>query len=707
LLSVGWVSVITLVLAILWLALIERARREYVTAFRAGLKSGTLQPDATIDPRDVTTLTTLVQGLGSPDPRRVLHSMQLLSESGEGRLVPPVMLHHDDPRVRLKALDVLRRAGRDDAAPLVERAVQDDDAGVRTTAMQTLAALRGEQAATVALELLDDDDPRLRTSAAVSLLAKPNGVDLDRVEGVLGELSSSDDPAVREETARALGQVPDPTASDLLIQLLYDRDLAVVRAAIAAVAHRFEHGGPNPLYATILISLMGNRRLKLEARDALVAQGSAAIPPLLHFMRSPDEQIWVRRAVPKTIALIGVQEGAEALVESLDASDHIVRSKIVEALVFMRTHGPTTSFKRREITRQVQLEARRYLRLLADLWAVSSMYEARLVGPLAVWAKDGRVPTLPQQLLAQRMSRTVGNIFGLLELIEDPDDVRAARRSLLSSDARLRGRALEYLDNALSGAVRRYVFAVIDDAPPPAKLERARELFDIRSEGPETTLERLIRIDPREDPSAIGIVLAALYNVWAEQIDALYPLVDEIAESAIDPMVRETAQWVRGRVESGPRARGVLAKGGESDMAPMAQIEMMVFLQGVDLFANCNAEEVLRLAAIAGEESYAKDQVIYRRDETADKLYCVVEGRVRLEADGERRAVIGASGRFGVFDILSGRPRLSDAVATTETRLLMIEAEDFFDLLSNNIEIVRALFASVVSLSDGANERLL
>jgi hypothetical protein len=38
---------------------------------------------------------------------------------------------------------------------------------------------------------------------------------------------------------------------------------------------------------------------------------------------------------------------------------------------------------------------------------------------------------------------------------------------------------------------------------------------------------------------------------------------------------------------------------------------------------------------------------------------------------------------------------------------LIIEAEDFFDLLSNNIEIVRALFQSVIALGDDANERLL
>ena len=142
-------------------------------------------------------------------------------------------------------------------------------------------------------------------------------------------------------------------------------------------------------------------------------------------------------------------------------------------------------------------------------------------------------------------------------------------------------------------------------------------------------------------------------------------------------------------------------------MGAMAQIEMMVFLQGVDLFAHCNADQVLRLAAIASEHTYEKGEVIFRREEPADSLYCVVEGRVRLDADEEQGVVIGPSGRFGVLDILSRQTRTGDAVAGSDTRVLVVEAEDFFDLLSNNIEIVRALFRTVIALGNDTNERLL
>jgi AAA family ATP:ADP antiporter len=706
-LSAAYVSVLTLVLAVGWMAITLRTRREYVTAFREGLKSGSIQPDSTIDIKDVTTVTTLMQSLGSSDPRTVLHSLELLSASGEGRLVPPLLLHHHSAEVRRKTLDILAETDRKDAVHMVERALGDEDAEVRTGAMRTLTQLRRERAAELMLQHLDESDPRLRASAVVSLLGNGEGEGVDRAEQVFAEMVADDDAGVRAEMAGALGQIGDPVASDVLVQLLYDRDLKVVQAAIGAVRQRFKRSGPNPLYATIVISLMGNRRLKHEAREALVAQGEAAMDPLLLFMRSPDEQIWVRRAVPKTIALIESQAAVDALIDSLDSPDAMLRTKIIEALGYLRTRHLELKFNRRKITRKLSEEASHYLRILADLWAVSSLHEARLDGPLAVWMVDGRVPTLPQQLLAQRLVNSVGNIFGLLELVENPEDVRAAQRSLLSGQTKLRSRALEYLDNTLSGSLRRDLFAVIDDAPPEEKLRRAQAIFGINFESPEETLKRMIQIDPINDPSAIGIVLAALYNVWDEEIAALYPMVKTLAEEAEEPMVKETAAWVCHKVEAGPRTRGVLARGGESDMGPMAQIEMMVFLQGVDLFAHCNADQVLRLAAIASEHAYEKGEVIFRREEPADSLYCVVEGRVRLDADEGTGVVVGPSGRFGVLDILSGQKRLGDAVAASDSRVLIIEAEDFFDLLSNNIEIVRALFRSVIALGEDANERLL
>ena len=131
-------------------------------------------------------------------------------------------------------------------------------------------------------------------------------------------------------------------------------------------------------------------------------------------------------------------------------------------------------------------------------------------------------------------------------------------------------------------------------------------------------------------------------------------------------------------------------------MAPLTRIQMVVYLQAVDLFAYCSAEQMVRIAGIAHQERFEAGQRIYSTNDPADALYCVVEGEVSIGgADGEPR-IIGPRGTFGVEAILSDRLRSENARAVTDTAALAIEADDFFDLLSNNIEIVKALFRQLL-----------
>jgi AAA family ATP:ADP antiporter len=550
LIGVGQVGWLTLVLVALWLWVTVVARREYVATFRRSLKSAASATRATIDTRDLTTITTLVQSLGSADAREVMLSLELLMAYGEARLVPPLLLHHEDAGVRCKTLEVLGEAGRTDALPLIEQRITDDDAEVRGAAIRTVVALRGENAAEMMLPRLADPDLRLRAAAVACLATHSDGAVVERALGALNRMLADDDPDVRQEAAKALGQIREPAESGSLVSLLYDREPCVVRQAIAAVRTRLARDGENPIYVPTLISLMADRRLKHDARDAVVAFGEGAIPAVAAFMNSDDEDIWVRRALPKTLALLGGEAAFAALSSLLAAPDAIMREKVVAAMVSLRSRQPALRVRASHVHRHIRGEVLRYLRALSDLLTVGSMHEARLEGPVPKWRSTGRVPTLLQELLAQRMSMAVKNVAGMLELLLPPGDVRAAFRSLSSPSVNLRARALEYLQNTLAGSLRHDVFAMIDDAPPEAKVQQAEHEFDIASEGPEQTIERIIRTDTEGDPSAVGLVLAAMYAVHVGRTQDLYPLLVEMADGG-NPLLRETASWVLARA-AGP-----------------------------------------------------------------------------------------------------------------------------------------------------------
>ncbi len=686
LVAVEDLSWLTLGLVVVWIGVTVLARREYVEAFRQGLESGTVHADAAIDLEDVTTVTSLVTSLGSPDPRQVETAIDLLAMHGRGRLVPPLLLYHDEAAVRLRTLDLIAGLGRLDASPLVERRLADPDPEVRSAAVRALAHLQGRDACDLMAPRLGDADPRVRAAAVVCLAqygSSELAADADRA---LAAMIADDRDAVRLEACRALGQLPMPSRQDELVQLLYDRSTEVVRGAIAAVRQRTRRDGPNPIYLPLLIALLRDRHLKHDARSALHAYGPRAVAALTLFMHERQEQIQVRRAVPKTIARIGGPEAAAALVEGLRLTDSVIRREIVEALVYLVSREPGLALDRQPVREAITVDAGRALQTLADLVAVGGAAAGE--GPIP--APENAEEPLLEALLRETMAHHVSSLFGLLELLHPAADVRAAHRSLSSPDRTLRAHALEFLDNTVGGRVRRDLFAVIDDLPAEWKLRQGEALYGTVVGTRRDTILRLMTAASDDNPAAADMVVAALEAAAAESDHGLTSVAAELARKAADPVVRETAAWVARRRYVGD------AEG--SEMAAMARIEKVLALREVDLLGSCSAEQILELAAIASELPIAAGGAVYRPGEPAAALFCVVEGRVRV-AD----TTVEAGGSFGVVDILSGRLRTASAVAAEDSRLLAIASDDFFDLLSNNVEIVKALFRRIASASAEAS----
>jgi len=136
-------------------------------------------------------------------------------------------------------------------------------------------------------------------------------------------------------------------------------------------------------------------------------------------------------------------------------------------------------------------------------------------------------------------------------------------------------------------------------------------------------------------------------------------------------------------------------------MPELARIEAVTVLQSVDFFSSCTAEEVLRIAAIAQERKAAAGEELFREREPADMLYAVVRGEVEVRARDGSTETVGPLQTLGLLSLLSGRLYDRTAVAKVPTLVLAVDGDDFFDLLSNNIDMVKSLFRHLVGRVDG------
>ena len=139
-------------------------------------------------------------------------------------------------------------------------------------------------------------------------------------------------------------------------------------------------------------------------------------------------------------------------------------------------------------------------------------------------------------------------------------------------------------------------------------------------------------------------------------------------------------------------------------MSELTRIETVVFLQKVDLFSACTAEQILRISAIVKQANFESGENIYQVSDPSECMYCIVDGSVALRGAGRPERVLSSPESFGVKEILSGRLREEHAVAGEALRVLSIDADDLFDLLANNIEIVKALFRRLLDTSPAAGD---
>ncbi|HVS01495.1 MAG TPA: Npt1/Npt2 family nucleotide transporter, partial [Thermoanaerobaculia bacterium] len=543
----GWLSV---VLIVLWLAAGGWAYREYISSFRAGLKRRTVDTVMPVDLADARTLEILVEALGSADARQVLHSLDILAANGRGRLVPPMLLYHDLPEVRRRTLEVLAASRRRDAVPLVERCLGDPEPEVRAVAARALAQLEARGLAELMRPHLRDPDPRVRAAAVTCLAEADLPADREAAAAALEGLLSDADAGARREAAKALGALPEPRFQPELMQLLYDRDPAVVREGVAAVQRRPRRDGSPTLYVPTLVSLLRDRRLKHDAREALVTLGPGAVPLLGRFLEDPREDLWVRRALPKTLARIGGTDAARVLLEALERRDDafLVR-KLVEALPAL-PEADRRHLARGRIAEQLRREAQGWALAFTRLVSLGLEQRGTLQGPVVQWLGTDPGPELVEQLLAERLEEHLGNLFGLLAVHHPAAPMRGAHRSLVSGQARLRSHALEYLDNTLAGEERRWTFAVIDDCPVDEKLRRLEKLFGARPLGRARTLAGAIEGGSGEGVEARDLAVLALYAAHIWGLRELLGAIRDLAREGRDPMLAETASWVEQRLSA-------------------------------------------------------------------------------------------------------------------------------------------------------------
>jgi CRP-like cAMP-binding protein len=125
-------------------------------------------------------------------------------------------------------------------------------------------------------------------------------------------------------------------------------------------------------------------------------------------------------------------------------------------------------------------------------------------------------------------------------------------------------------------------------------------------------------------------------------------------------------------------------------------VEKVIALEAVDLLKNLNPDQLARIATIAKEVKYPPGATIIEPSKSADALYVVLDGSVEITTRDGVATMARRNDVLGAWALFDPEPLHVTAKAAEDTTLLRIGRDDFYDLLSDNMEITASIFSALV-----------
>jgi hypothetical protein len=277
--------------------------------------------------------------------------------------------------------------------------------------------------------------------------------------------------------------------------------------------------------------------------------------------------------------------------------------------------------------------------------------------------------------------------------IERAEDLHRAHTSVGTLAGRTETSA--FLDAVLDQRSRRAedqaIAAVVGIGAPSAGGLMRRSLRSSDGDARAQAIEALDSLGERE----LGRALTACLEAVADRhgADPLATLADLTQDD--DPWIATLSRNVRKEL------------GGTGSEAPMSgqdgggnELETMLLLRRVPLFAGLEPEDLQRIAAVADDRDYAPGMALMREGELGDELIVLVEGSVRVVQagqDGVERFIrrYEAGEHIGELAVLRDRPRVATVIAEGEVRGLVIGGDGLRAILRERPEAAMAMLATL------------
>ena len=660
-------SYVLLAVLIVWLAVVWLTAHAYPQRLAAVLRRRQLS-GVTLSVDDVDTVNLLRDTLRSSRPGSALYALDILARNRPelvGEALPD-LLRHPSPQVRLEALRHVEMLGEGNVSELLAGAAENDpDPLVRGAACRALAADPAFGAKLIAR--LEGAEPVVLEGALVGLRRHARNSIRAETDGALQALLASPVPVQRLSAVRVLADTFTPADCDRLLALLVDSDVAVRRAALKLAGQ-----AACPDHWPAVVAAVGDRAVRHAAAGALTAGGEASLPALAATWSATGTADENLSALAMVCGHIGGPEAIQLLLAHSNHPSDSVRLAVLAGLAqagYVAAPGAPADAVRRQLRQEVEHAA----------WQLAGLRDSESVTELEYLS----------HVLNAAFDESRRRLLLLASFVADRDALTQARNVLLPAGEKLgddarHAYALELLELRLPADLKGLVMPLFEDLSVGDRLQRLGALAAWPRLSPEQCVIVLARGDGYRNRWLHISVLHAVGQLCRPD-DELTALLDDAQHSA-DPIRRETAVWAAARL-----AAETEAASAPGERQVLSTIEKVIILKDVELFAETPDELLAEIAGLLMEVEVAPGEPVFAKGDVGDSLYVIVSGQVRVHDGGMTINRLGESEVFGEMALLDTETRMAAVTAESETLLLRLDQDAFYELMDTRSEVARGI----------------
>ena len=524
---------------------------------------------------------------------------------------------------------------------------------------------------------VEDKDKQLIAAAAIRNIEPDSS---DKEKNLLLTAFDSSDENICSLVIRQMKNDNDIFPDEKLIHYLNEESLMVRNAALEVSRDRM-----SVKLLPHIITCLSDPRSAISARSALqVYDDEDVVKLLIENVLNQNIEKSLKIGIIRILKNYPTKESIDMLLSVVSPKVPPVQAEAVDSLIHIARELPLDE-KQIVITKKELIKTSRYA--YEKIIALSQI-------------DDSEQNQLLKYLLQNEVRKLIPVIMKLGILDKPQTPIETYIQYVLNNESEKLPYVLEFFENIFSLEEREIVNSLIDDLSIDDKCKVAKNNFDELT----TDLNQFLGYYTGT-VQELKIALSLDYALRLNNQEILGKVNwENLPESfIIKEIITRYTKENPDSLNTWPINDYLL---DYSQLTMYSTLEKAMILKSVDLFASIPSQELIRVAQIAEEEQYESDAPLCKEGDFGDCMYIIANGKVKVHK-GDRTLVELEKGAFvGDMALLDQEPRSADLTTSSETTLLKISQDAFYELMSSNFEIMNGILKIISSRLREAQAKL-